>query len=59
MAGMIPVQMAKTVVCPVCHGALRFNHDFSKLRCVLCGRRYPVRDEIPILLAQEAEDSAG
>jgi uncharacterized protein YbaR (Trm112 family) len=55
MAAMIPAQMVKTVVCPVCHGALRFNQDFTKLRCVQCDRRYRVQDEIPVLLAQEAE----
>ena len=52
---MIPAQIVKTVVCPVCHGSLRFNEDFTKLRCVECDKRYPVKDGIPVLLAQEAE----
>lgn len=52
---MVPAQMQKTVVCPVCHGGLRFNQDFTRLRCVGCERRYRVQDDIPVLLAQEAE----
>jgi uncharacterized protein YbaR (Trm112 family) len=55
MAGMIPARMVHTVVCPVCHGALRFNADFTRLRCTACDRRYRVEDEIPVLLAAEAE----
>ena len=52
---MVPAQMTKVVVCPVCHGGLRFNQDFTRLRCVQCDRRYRVEDEIPVLLAHEAE----
>ena len=55
---MIPAQMVNTVVCPVCHGGLRFNQDFTRLRCVECGRRYRVEDGIPVLLAQESESHA-
>jgi len=55
MAGMIPAELVKIVVCPICHGGLRFNADFTRLRCTECGKRFRVEDEIPILLAQEAE----
>ena len=55
MADMIPAKLVKTVVCPICHGELRFNADFTKLRCTACGKRFRVEDEIPVLLAQEAE----
>ena len=55
MTRMIPAQMVSTFVCPVCHGGLRLNQDFTRLRCVQCDRRYRVEDEIPVLLAQEAE----
>jgi len=55
MADMIPSEMAKMVVCPICHGTLRFNADFTKLRCTDCGKRFRVQDGIPVLLAQEAE----
>ena len=52
---MVPAQIVKTVVCPVCHGSLRFNANFTQLRCTGCGKLYRVEDGIPVLLAQEAE----
>jgi uncharacterized protein YbaR (Trm112 family) len=55
MADMIPAKLVKTVVCPICHGELRFNADFTKLCCVECGKSFRVEDGIPVLLAQEAE----
>lgn len=51
---MTPAKMAQTVACPVCHGILRFNADFTRLRCTGCQAHYRVQDEIPVLLAQEA-----
>jgi uncharacterized protein YbaR (Trm112 family) len=45
-------------VCPADHGALRLEGDPAAptgLTCQRCGRRYPVRDDIPVLLIEEAE----
>jgi len=44
------------LACPACAGDLRL--DASHLRCVACGRAYPVIDGIPVLIAERAE-SAG
>ena len=55
ITGMIPAELVKIVVCPICHGKLRFNADFTKLRCTQCDKRFRVEDGIPVLLAQEAE----
>jgi uncharacterized protein YbaR (Trm112 family) len=52
---MIPAKLVNTVVCPICHGRLQFNADFTKLCCTGCGKRFRVEDGIPVLLAQEAE----
>ncbi|MDP9039475.1 MAG: Trm112 family protein [Acidobacteriota bacterium] len=35
--------------CPVCHHALELQDD--GVLCTGCGRRYPVQDGIPVLLA--------
>jgi uncharacterized protein YbaR (Trm112 family) len=40
------------VVCPVCHGSLRL--EMGTICCEGCGRRYPVVDGIPVLLADRA-----
>ena len=51
--GLIPDELAEILVCPACHGELK--EDDSVLECTRCGRRYPVRDGIPIMLIDEAE----
>ncbi len=55
MTDMIPAKLLKIVVCPICHGEFRFHADLTKLRCTLCGKHFRVEDDIPVLLAQEAE----
>jgi uncharacterized protein YbaR (Trm112 family) len=42
----------KWLVCPTCHGALTLDND--TVLCSACGRRYPIVDGIPILLAERA-----
>ena len=44
------------LACPACHGAV--HEDDDRVVCDACGRRYPVRDGIPIMLVEEAETSA-
>jgi uncharacterized protein YbaR (Trm112 family) len=40
------------LACPVCRQPLALDAD--ALRCTGCGRRYPVVDGIPVLLADRA-----
>lgn len=40
--------------CPVDGGTLREQRDPDVLACDDCGRRYPVRDGIPVMLVDEA-----
>jgi len=40
------------LACPVCHGGLSVEEQ--QVRCLQCGRRYPVEDGIPVLLADRA-----
>ncbi len=46
------------VVCPDCHGALAADDAASELVCTKCGLAYPVRDDIPVLLVDEARRPA-
>jgi uncharacterized protein len=41
------------LACPACHGDLRFEN--SRLRCITCGRAYPMVDGIPVLIVERAE----
>lgn len=47
--------LSRILVCPVDHGDLSEDEPASRLVCAKCGRRYPVRDGIPIMLVEEAE----
>jgi uncharacterized protein YbaR (Trm112 family) len=50
---MIDERLLKILVCPVCKKAVELKND--NLVCVECGRRYPIRNGIPIMLVDEAE----
>jgi uncharacterized protein len=43
------------LVCPVCKTRVELLADESGLKCVTCRRVYPVRDEIPVMLQEEAK----
>ncbi len=42
------------LACPACRAALRVDDAASELVCTGCGLAYPVRDDIPVLLVDEA-----
>jgi uncharacterized protein YbaR (Trm112 family) len=42
------------IVCPACRGTLAVDEAASELACTSCGLAYPVRDDIPVLLVDEA-----
>ena len=44
------------LACPKCHAPLRVDEEASELVCTGtdCGLAYPVRDDIPVLLIDEA-----
>ena len=44
------------IVCPACHGSL--DAEGEELVCAGCGLAYPVRDDIPVLLVDEARKPA-
>ena len=46
--------LLEILVCPACHGALRVDDPAEELVCTSCGLAYPVRDDIPVLLVDEA-----
>jgi len=42
------------IVCPKCRAGLLADDAASELVCTGCGLAYPVRDNIPVLLVDEA-----
>lgn len=43
------------LVCPVCKGDLAYDTTAETLTCNMCRLRYRIVDEIPVMLADEAE----
>jgi uncharacterized protein YbaR (Trm112 family) len=50
----IPQELLDILVCPVCKAPVKLAPDNSSLKCQSCRRVYPVRDEIPVMLPEEA-----
>ena len=47
-------QLLAILVCPKCKGELEYREKESSIVCRACALRYPVRDDIPIVLIDEA-----
>jgi uncharacterized protein YbaR (Trm112 family) len=47
-------QLLGILVCPKCKGELEYREAEQVLICHACRLRYPVRDDIPIMLIDEA-----
>ncbi|HEX3243809.1 MAG TPA: Trm112 family protein [Chloroflexota bacterium] len=50
---MIDQKLLDILACPLCKTPVK--EDGDRLVCTQCGRRYPVRDGIPVMLIEEAE----
>jgi uncharacterized protein len=47
-------ELLAILVCPRCKGELEYREQEPSLVCRACALRYPVRDDIPIMLMDEA-----
>lgn len=47
-------ELLAILVCPKCKGELEYRPTESVLVCTACRLRYPIRDDIPIMLIDEA-----
>jgi uncharacterized protein YbaR (Trm112 family) len=47
-------ELLEILVCPACKAKVELKADGSGLKCVECHRVYPVRDDIPVMLVDEA-----
>jgi uncharacterized protein len=50
----IPQELLDILVCPVCKTPVKLTPDSAGLKCQTCRRVYPIRDEIPVMLVEEA-----
>ena len=50
----ISKELLEILVCPLCKAPVELKQDQSGLKCVECKRVYPIRDDIPVMLVDEA-----
>jgi uncharacterized protein len=51
----ISKELLDILVCPVCKAPVKPTPDNTGLKCQSCRRVYPIRDEIPVMLPEEAK----
>ncbi|ALM52162.1 Trm112 family protein [Halomonas huangheensis] len=47
-------ELLAMLVCPECQGKLKYDRESAELRCLFDGLAYPIRDDIPVMLVEEA-----
>jgi len=47
-------ELVELLVCPDCHGQIEYKERRNLIICTKCGLHYPVRDNIPVMLVEEA-----
>jgi len=51
----VPKDLLEILACPACKTPVEEVREGKGLRCSACGRIYPVEDDIPVMLVEEAE----
>ncbi|MHB1567080.1 MAG: Trm112 family protein [Acidiferrobacter sp.] len=47
-------RLLEILVCPLCKGPLRYQREAGELLCKADRLAYPIRDDIPVMLEDEA-----
>lgn len=51
----ISQQLLDILACPLCKTPVKLTSDGQGLRCEKCHRIYPIRDDIPVMILDEAK----
>jgi uncharacterized protein len=51
---MIKNDLLEMLVCPACKQSLEYRQNPESLKCAQCHRVYAVKDDIPVMLIDEA-----
>ena len=47
-------ELKQILACPRCKGELEFHEEAGEIHCPACRLAFPVRDDIPVMLVDEA-----
>ncbi len=56
MTAVLDPKLLEILACPACEirPPLALSEDGNWLICAICGRKYPIKDGIPVLIIDEA-----
>jgi len=54
----IAKELLDILVCPLCKFPVKLTADGQGLKCGQCRRVYPIKDDIPVMLIDEAKIEA-
>jgi len=52
---MLDKELMEILACPKCKGEIHYNASKDGLVCDACQLEYPIRDDIPVMLIDEAK----
>ena len=52
---MVSQELLDLLVCPLCKKPLELKNEGQSLKCSQCRRVYPIKDDIPVMLIDEAK----
>lgn len=53
---MLDQKLLTILACPVCKGELQYDQVAKELICLPDALAYPVRDDVPVMLSNEARE---
>ena len=56
---MIDARLLDILICPACKTKVRLEGERLVCQNPACGLRYPIRDDVPVMLIHEAEKPKG
>ncbi len=48
-------ELLEILACPQCKGPVRCEPENARIVCDVCKLAYPIRDDIPVMLVDEAQ----
>ena len=54
----VPQELLEILVCPACKLPVQLTTDGQGLKCAQCRRVYPIKDDIPNMIIEDAKIEA-
>jgi uncharacterized protein YbaR (Trm112 family) len=51
---MVTEELIQLMICPACGAQVQLKPDGTGIKCVACRRVYPIKDDIPAMLVEQA-----